>query len=404
MKIGFIKYLILLFILFSFLNCKSKNQDDDFLKMFGKMSEIEDNNTFKNANQILIDKPITGFFSEIEKGFDVDFYKIKSTGRDNSYEIVISPVPDVDSKLTFYDEKQKMLFTLDEKGNGEGEKLWEFSFYSDTIFLKVESKNGSNEKIPYVINFIKKETSYSEIEPNNTEKDAIEIKLNQTKEAFISPKSDIDYYKLVFDSEFIYDFYVEIETLSNLDINFIIIEKRSNMIKTINSEGFGGTEISPYLSSNKGEYFIKVSGKINASDKKPPIYYISVKELKSTVDDKEYYYEREINDIEAFSTELISNVELVGNIYPEGDIDWYHFSLFKKPISVDLVISETKGVDFIIELYDNNKNLIKTINNNQKDKGEQTSIKDIETGKYFVKISGNGNSRLLYKLYYYVRY
>jgi len=351
-----------------------------------------------------IKKPIVGFFESLDNKLDVDFYKIENQKSDNSYEIIISPVPEVDIKATFYDNKRRILFTLDENGEGEGEKLWEFTFFGEFIYIKLESKRGENKKIPYIINFVKKEINSYEIEPNNSEKEAITIKLNDTKEAFISPQSDVDYYKLVFDNNQTNDFFIEIETLSNLDINFIIIEKKYGMIKTINSEGFGGTEISPYLASDKGDYFIKVSGKINPSDKKPPIYYISVKDVKSVNEEKEYLYEREINDYEPLATELINNIEMLGNLYPENDVDWFYFELYKKAISVDLTISDVKGVNFSIDIYDKDKNLIKSTNNNPQDKGEQISLKDVDTGRYFVKIYGVGNSRLFYKLYYYARY
>ncbi|HPO50757.1 MAG TPA: hypothetical protein PLO89_10560, partial [Spirochaetota bacterium] len=379
-------FFLLFFLLFS---CKSEEKDEDLFKMFGSISEVEDNNSFEKANLVSIEKPILGFLSYHEAGNDCDYYKIEASEKEVSYEMVFSPIPDVDSKITFYDDRKKVLFTLDENGVGEGEKLWEFSFYSEEAYLKVESKIGSNSFNPYVINFTKKTANYSEIEPNNSEKEAIEIRLNETKEAFISPRNDIDYYKTVFDQDGIYDFWVEIETLSNLDVNFIVIEKNTNMIKTINSEGFGGSEISPYLSSNKGEYFIKVSSKINTSDKKPPIYYISLKEQKSKIDDTEYLYEREINDVSEFATELINNVEILGNLYPENDVDWYTFSLHKDPISADMTVSETKGVDFKLEFYQNDKTLFKTVNDNANDKGEQISIKDIKRGKYYLKVSGS---------------
>ena len=174
--------------------------------------------------------------------------------------------------------------------------------------------------------------------------------------------------------------------------------------KTVNDFSWGGTETFPYLCSDKGDFVIKVSGKLS-DDKKDPLYYLSVKELPNTDDEnRDIYYEREDNDLMENSTELLSGSEALGCLFPEQDVDWFKFDLYKKPISVDLSISRVKGLDPIIEIYDADGQLIQKINKSGKDNGEQGSLNDLESGKYFIKLYSSESSLMAYKLYLYIRY
>jgi hypothetical protein len=398
------KQLAILFLALLFFGCSS--YDRDLKKIYNKISDIEPNDDIKHANPVVINDPILGFYNKKEKGKnDIDFFKTRMQSRDTSYEISLTAVPGIDSRIKIYDENGRILYTIDENQKGESEKLWEFYPKGDMIYFSVESKSGYNEKVPYVVNFIKKEEAPAEeIEPNNVENDATVIKLGETKKGFISPKNDIDYYKLKFEDDVIHDFSIEIETLSNVDINFIIINKLTDGYKTINNFSWGGSESYPYLSSNKGDYLIKVSGKIS-DDKKDPLYYITIRELPGVSDDNNgIFYEREFNDTAESSTEIISGNEIIGAFFPEKDSDWYDFELYKKPISVDLSLSRVKGIDPIIEIYDSNKKLLKSVNNVGKDNSAQVSLNNIEAGKYYVRLYSDFSSLLMYKLYFYIRY
>jgi hypothetical protein len=119
---------------------------------------------------------------------------------------------------------------------------------------------------------------------------------------------------------------------------------------------------------------------------------------------KETYFEREDNDKQENVTEIISGSEMIGTYNPAKDSDWFKFELFKKPISIDLSVSRVKGVDPIMEIYDDKKNLIKTVNNNGKDNGEQIALNNLEAGKYYVRLSAEDSSLFTYKLYFYIRY
>jgi hypothetical protein len=400
------KKFIIIFILLCFVFACSE-KDKELNKIYSKITDIEpENDEIKNATPVDSNLPIVGFFHDKKSKADSDFYKVIFTDKAASYEVVLSAVPGVNSILKIYSSNKKLLFNINEQLVGESEKLWELIPRDDFVYLEVSEKNGSNEKIPYVINFNKKqENKTEETETNNIEEDANIIKLNETKKGYISPRDDIDFYKIVFDDEKNHDFSIEIESFSNLDIIFTVINKKTGKEKKINNFLYGGTEIFPFLSSSKGEYVVKVEGKISDVNKKDPLYYISVKELvKVSEKGKDTNFEQEFNDDSESVTDIISGNEVAGAFFPDNDEDWFKFDLYKKPISVDLSLSRLKGVDPIIEIYDVNKTLVTKINSNGKDNGEQLSLNNLEAGRYYLKVFAKESSLTIYKLYFFVRY
>jgi hypothetical protein len=398
-----VKYLIImLLILLSIVSCKEEDSDKDLTRIFDAVTDIEPNDNIGEANEAVIIEPIVGFFNKKDGNkSDIDCYKI-FLKNSIPYELVSTGVPSVDYRITILNKKNARIFSINESGKGEGERLWNFNSTDEYIFLRIESINGFNEKIPYIINIVQKEESDSEeIEPNNNESSANIININDTKRGFITPRGDIDYYKIDFDSERAYDFNIEVESLSNLDASFTIIDKKNGITKNINNFSFGGSELFNYLDSSKGDYYIRVTGEENSSVKLEPIYFISVNESKKT---QNTYYEREFNDTFSLSTELISGSEMVGFFYPENDVDFYKFELYRDAISVNISLSSIKGIDSTIELFDTNHNLIKKINDNGFDYGEELILNDLKASHYYVKLSVNGRSSSSYNLYLLTRY
>jgi len=367
--------------------------------------DVEPNDVMREPNLVTSQSPILGFFEKKGNVGDKDYYKVYFSLRDTSYEMIQTAVPGIDTKITFFSPTGKRLFFIDDGGKGESEKLWDYSPSGDHIILLIESKIGYNEKVPYIIDFLPKiDQGIDEIEPNNTMKNAVLIKPDETKKGLISPRGDIDYYKIDIQDEKIYDFGINIETLSNIDINITIINTLVKNNKYINHSSWGGKEFYPFLSNEKGEYFIKVSGNIKTHDRKDPIYYISIDKNHEKETNDDFYFEREYNDKSNFSTELIDGVNITGIFYPKNDEDWYKFDLFKDSISVDLSLSSIRGVDPIIELYDKDLKKIRTINENKKDHGEEVSLNSLQKGRYFIKLTSRDYSLLLYKLFFNIRY
>jgi hypothetical protein len=70
----------------------------------------------------------------------VHFYKVNFANKQSSYEVSLTAVPGVDSKLKIYDKNKKLILNIDEQSIGESEKLWNL-IPNDSVYLEVESKN-----------------------------------------------------------------------------------------------------------------------------------------------------------------------------------------------------------------------------------------------------------------------
>lgn len=400
MKIKDISFILIILLIFT--GCL-KNIDFNS-RFFKNISDIENNDLFTKPNEVSVQSSIVGFFNKKEDSGDKDYYKIFFPQKYISYKMVASSVPAIDMKIVFYTVDGKKILEIDQNGRGEGEKLWEYYPTSDYVVLSIESKYGFNERIPYIINFIPKEESkIEEIEPNNDEENAIIISFPDVKKGLISPKNDIDYYHLIFKDNKNYNFLIKIETLSNLDINFTLYNKNLNKQKYINSYSWGGTEIFPYLSSKNGDFYIRVSGSLNENDKKAPLYYITIEEHKNE-ENNILFFEQEFNDDFETATDLITDSYIIGAYYPEDDIDFFRFDVLNSKNSVTISLSDVRGIDPYISIFDKKFNLIKKIDDRGIDRGEEIYLKDIDKDRYYISIKGNGSSLTYYKMFFNIRY
>ncbi len=402
MRVNF--FIISFFIYCILIGCTRKIDINPFNSK--NISDIENNDSIRNPVDVTTQMPLIGFFNDKNDIGDKDYYRILFSVRYTPYEILQTAVPGIDSKITFYSSSNKMLFSIDRGGKGEPEKLWEYFPTSDSIIICVESKTGFNEKVPYVINLTPKiENDIIEIEPNNNEEDAILIKPGEEKRGLISPKSDVDFYKITFGDESFYDFSVKIISQASLDVNCTLINMESKVEKYINEYSWGNIEYYPFLSNKKGDYLIKIKGIIKSGSFQNPEYTLIIEEkLKRNIGGDEVHYEREFNDNSDMATEIIDGTSIIGVFYPEKDVDWFKFDIIRRAISLNISLSRIKGLNPNIELYDKDFNIIEISDKNGIDEGEELIINKVKRGKYYIKITSENKSLLIYKLFLNIRY
>lgn len=393
-----------LFAIFILLSCNFKNtrylpyNTEEILD-----KEPNDNKT--TATEIKGEKTIIGFFNKKEKGEDVDYYKVFSLEQGGSYKIILTAVPGIDSKLTIFSPDNSILFIADNGTRGEAEKIWEFVLKNDFIIVKIESKIGYNEKIPYILNFMPiKIENNSEKEPNDDKKTANTILSSVTYNALISPINDVDYYKINFQNMKSNDFSIELTTYSSIDLNMSIINELQNITKFINNTSWGEKEIFPFLSISKGEVFIKVSASINNFQRKIPAYQIKIIPLKNKNGDKEICYEQEFNDTIEWATEILDSSEVWGVLFPKNDIDFFKFDLIKNAFSVNLDIEIDDNLMPKIEIYNNEFKLVDKLIKKSKSNGKNILVNSLHKGRYYIKINSENSSLSIYKLFLKVRY
>lgn len=399
------KNVIFILCLIVLISC-SKNRPD--IKPFDSkfIFDIEDNDTFSRAKEVNSIDPIIGFFDKKNKGGDKDFYRVNLAFSGVSYKIILTGVPAIDSKLYFYTPNYSYLFGIDDNGKGEAEKVWEYYPTTGVIVISVESKAGYNDKVPYIINFIPNiDGSVNEVEPNNDKESAIPIRPGEEKKGFIIPKGDMDFYKIVFDDDKSYDFTINAKVFSPMDINFTVYNEKTGQSKYINNYSWSGMETLPYLNSKKGEYYIKISGNIKPDEvNRNPLYSLTIEKNESGALEKDTYFEQEDNDEIGYSTELLADSTAIGTFYPENDMDYYKFELTGAAISVDISLSRIRGIDPIIEIYDNNLKIIKKVDEGKIDQGEKGILNNLQRGKYYIRLFSKKKSLLIYRLFLNIRY
>lgn len=400
------KIFLLISFLFIVFSC-SKVDKADFNLYQKRLTDIENNDDKNSACLTTTQNCIVGFFNNKLSIGDKDFYNISVTQKNSSYKMILTSVPGIDSKIAVYTSQGEILFYVDENGRGEGEKLWEYYPNGDIISLSVEAKTDYNETVPYYLNFeAKGKDSVEEIEPNNDESNAIKIDIEDDKLGLISPKNDFDYYKIQLTDGPNSDFEIRLETISKLDLNMTIYDKDNAIQKFVNTNSWGGAEIFSFLSSKSKVYYIRVGGSIDKYDKMDPRYTLSVKKLKPVFfHEAESFYEREFNDNIGLATDMINATEYIGSFFPEEDVDWYKFDVLKNENMVNISLSGIRGLDLVIEIFDKNSSLVKKIDENNIDYGEDFSTNNLKSGRYFIKIySKMSRSMINYNLYYNVRY
>ena len=401
MKYIFIEILLLFF----FIGCGNSKLPD--LKPFdiSNYKDQEPNDQISSPIEVTTQGPLIGFFNNKGNVGDKDYYKVVFPFKGISYKFIQTAVPGIDSKITFFSDSKRRLLVIDNGKRGESEKLWQYNPNADSIIMLVESKTGFNEKVPYIIEFYSNENSnIDEIEPNNNKNEAMEIKVGEEIKSLISPKNDVDYYKVIFDDNEIHDYSIKVKTFSNLDINFTIYDLENNTFKIINSNGWGQDEYFPFLSNDKSNYFIKVGGNISSNDRKTPLYSFKLEEMSNKINDEETNYEREFNDESDKATKLIDGIVTLGVFYPKDDVDWYRYDVTKRARSVNLSLSSIKDIEPKIEIYNSDLELLNTYDSKMLNEDSELIFDNVKKGSYYIKLNSNEDSQQVYKLYLNIRY
>lgn len=379
------------FVLFVLI-CSCRWKEEDKFLPYETILDQEENDSFSAA--ILVgdrESAIVGFFHQKTNAVDLDqdYYRFPLPEGAASYQIRLTAVPGVDSVVTVYNGKRDKLFVMDERGVGEAEIIWNYYCKYSEIYISVQSKYGYNENVPYVMT-VKADTKEKtmEIEPNNTEDAATILIPGVPLKGYIVPAYDIDYYQLEF-GDGVSDFQAKVESLSSLDINMMLIDKNSGKSVFINEAGFGGTEVTQYFASNKGKYYVRITGIIGDLQKEP-LYYITLEILPGKTS-----YEREFNDIRESASVLIPQEEMVG-ILEKNDVDYFQFDVLRPKAKVDFSLESLNGRDFSMEILDAEEKMVYSAVGT-----ENISLRDIKKGRYYVclKKKSDSGERSAYQLF-----
>lgn len=376
--------------MFCFLICSGcRNRNENPYLPYETISDTEQNNSFDTALSFngAAGLNIAGFYNvydEKTQSPDSDFYLISLKDSGCAYKMTLTAVPGVDGKLLVYSPDCALLFEVNEHGVGEAEVVWDYYCRYSEIYVAVASCGGANSNVPYMLSITAdNHDSRIEVEPNNDERNATALTSLFLLKGYIAPNDDVDCYHLEFDEQ-VCDFRVKVESFSNLDVSLTLVESVSaaavdatNDVEivrkscVINQNGWGGSEMTQYFSSGKGDFFVYVTAKVQDSQKEP-VYYITLELFN------EGSYEREFNNSRDDATPILVQEEIVGELDP-SDVDWFYFDILYSGTRVELSLDGMSDKRFTLDIEKSDGTPVHS--------GRGTtnlSLRDLKSGRYYL--------------------
>ena len=355
---------ILLIIFFSFvISCKvSRN------------FEAEPNNTFSNANQIDINKEISGY---LDSETDVDNFFL-NIDEEQILKIELSGIKGVNHALNIYkneNSKPQLIKVIDDNRKSTSETFANLYVQPGKYILTVthgsrDLKKGNNET-PYRLLVTSRSYLNEEKEPNDTPYSATEIADKSIITGYFSPAQnslnndeknkmkEIDWYKfnvtITDNLPVLID--VKLSGVNGVDSVISVLNSAMEEIITVDNAGSGeGEMITDFGIKESGIYYLQVSSKNFLSNHDTPY------ELR--LDYKIYDQNSELESNNSFEkANIILNNIINGRITDSGDRDYYEFTPPFKNKYYRISCTGAEGLDITMTIYDNNRNKLFEINN-----------------------------------------
>ncbi len=370
------------------------------LNSFNKNIEQEPNDKLLEANYINITNGyIKGYYNPSwnlaikEKHYtESDWYKFNTTDKSNILAIEITSIPGTDPVIEIYNKLGFLIKRADSMGIDEPEILKNFGIFdSGEYYIKIFTKKEyQNDKMPYQLYLnLSPINSQFELEPNDSLNQATSIK--DKINGYINPVSDIDWYTFnVKQDKAILN--TSITPLNNVDLKIDFFNQIGEKIYSLDYAKRNEAEVIPNLLLKKGKYYITVTDKKNKYQNYLDYYTMTIK-LNPYLNTYEYEPNNSFKEAITFNI----NNSYKGYLSPGIDKDYYTFSLDDKT-TLKFDISPVPQINPVIEIYDAQKNIIKTINNKSRDEGESETI-TLNSGIYYVILKDADNKNNFYENY-----
>lgn len=355
---------ILLIIFFSFvLSCK-----------ISKNNETEPNNTFADANQIEINKEITGF---IESENDTDNYFL-DIDEEQILKIELSGIKGVNHSINIFKNeitKPQLIKVIDDNRKSSSETFANLYVQPGRYILNIthgsrDLKKGNTETA-YKLLVTTRSYLNEEKEPNDNPYSANEITDKSITAGYFSPAQNSlnDDQKNRMKEEDWYKFNINISDnipalidlnlsgVNGVDSAITILNSAMEVILTVDSAAAGeGESITDLGIKESGIYYIQISSKNFLFNNDTPY------ELKLNI--KIYDRNSELESNNSFEkANIISDNIVNGRINGSDDQDFYQFIPPFKNKYYKAGCSSVEGLDIVMIIYDNNRNKLFEINN-----------------------------------------
>jgi len=403
--------------------------------------ELEPNERKVDATAVGLGQAISG---SIGHGNDVDFYKyelpsdepaplpgelatedagVDDAGIDAGVDagvlaekrlalrVDVSAVEGVSLDVQVLTEAEAVLFNAKSKDNGPlslrnvgvraADKVIYVAVRSALIGAGKDAKKGLNADVSYTLTVAPEDASGSaEFEPNDELGRATDIPPNSYRDGFISPKGDVDTFRLVTDGPSIAK--LTVSGVDKVDLQLSIVQpvegKADEVVLKVNE----GVAREPEQLNNvacNGVCFIrveavakKVDGKWVREDENGDQSY----RLNAVVVPDDGTEEKEPNNAASTASPVAFGKSIRGTVYPKKDVDYFAIDLREKPVKTALNATVLGILKVDVGLYlhrvesDGKLTLVQTSDSAKGDKAE-TIRYSAEPGLYVLEVRDTKN-------------
>jgi hypothetical protein len=349
--------------------------------------EGEPNDKLVQASRVDPHRTVKGFFNPAynplnDTGQEEDWYAFRIDEQDNQIvNISHSAVPDVDSILSVYDGLGYLVREANSRGKGIPEKLTNILLNDGDYYIRIASAEPGqqNSEVGYLLRIEGAGSGPREAEPNDKYPFANPLSFSVEVEGNINPAGDEDWYRLdVYDPE-PQVVTVRVSPTADLDPVIDFFDSSENLILHVDSRGRDEGEIMRNMGVKQGVYYVRVSDKDRTTDN-PDNTYTIVAEKKTWTEEEEFEPNNSIASAQAFTLGKLKR----GFMSPKGDLDFYTFQI-DKSARITVEVSPCALIDFAVNVYDQNGQLVQSINDNPVEEGERKTVA-LPAGTYYVEV------------------
>ncbi len=318
----------------------------------------------------------------------------------------ISAVEGVSTELQILTEAEAVLFTAKSKENGPlslrnvgvraADRVIYVAVRSASIGTGKDVKKGSNAEVSYTLTVAPEDTSgNAEFEPNDEASRATDIPANSYRDGFISPKGDIDVFRLITDGPSIAK--LQLSGVDKVDLVLSVVKAVDGKSDEVVLKANEGVAREPEQLNNvacDGVCFIrveaaskKVDGKWVRDDENADQSY----RLTAVVLPDDGSEEKESNNTAAAATPVKLGKPIRGTVYPKKDLDYFSIDLRDRPVKTALRATVIGVLKVDVGLYlhrveeDGKLTLVQTSDSAKGDRPETVRFA-AEPGLYVIEV------------------
>jgi FKBP-type peptidyl-prolyl cis-trans isomerase len=339
--------------------------------------EFEPNDERERANDIRLGETVEGFFQENR---DYDWYKlvIDKPGK-NIIRIDLSGVPEVNVRLEVADERGTQLKSSNFTGKGEPESIINIGVTEGIYFITAYGYEANqNDKYTLKPQLIGTWQEGQEFEPNDSNRQANEIRLGETVQGLFQAKNDTDWYKLTIDQPGKNIIRVDLSGVPGINSFLFIHDSQGYQIKRADTRRQGEPEEFMNFGVTEGVYYISTrANEVNENE----VYSLSIELVGPWEEGMEF----ESNDERRYANEIPLDTEIRGYIQPRSDRDYFRITVPEPGMDMFVVdFSSSEQANLHLELQDAEGNRIKSSNLGAEGVNEQIAKMKFSPGQYYI--------------------